>query len=569
MLSNSGHNEYGSYSGGTAGDQTGKEWQLIAWYNRPWKCILRYPDATVRSKMADLGIKAAQNDKIGYAQNRRLTYWNQLSSVGYDPSKITTACDSDCSAGVSANVKATGYILNISALKNVSASNTTSTLRSSLKNAGFTCLTDSKYLTSDNYLLAGDVLLYDGHHAAMCVGDGTLSSDEVDYTSALDEFIELAESKVGTDGTWSWSKSGLTKGQAWCAAFIDACAKQVGISGIVIAKSVYGAGSIVRQSVASGMGTFYKGPSQGGSATPQAGDLIQFRYTSVSGDQYEASHIGIVKQYVNNTIYTIQGNSGGGSNYESTVQLKNYSYNYNCISGYYRPNWSLVGSTSVTGGNLYDKYNTREDATLREVCYWNNSNTGPTTSSTNIKCSVIDYTTVLGSFFEGAIATTTYSAASSSSSSTDLSGVTNSTARTIISTMMGYGLNLAASVGICANIYHESSYNPAAKSSDGYGSVGLCQWTFSRKTAMIAYVGSNWASNVSGQLAYLWYELNTSYYKRVVLTPLQAVANTGSGARSAADTFVRKFEVPANVDKRSQERQATASTIWNQVVVQL
>jgi len=46
----------------------------------------------VRLKIAELGIKAALNNKIGYDQNQRGTYWTQLKKANYDPSKITTAC---------------------------------------------------------------------------------------------------------------------------------------------------------------------------------------------------------------------------------------------------------------------------------------------------------------------------------------------------------------------------------------------------------------------------------------------------------------------------------------------
>ena len=41
MISNSGSDENGKYSGGQAGDQTGKEWQIRSWYNRPWNYVLR------------------------------------------------------------------------------------------------------------------------------------------------------------------------------------------------------------------------------------------------------------------------------------------------------------------------------------------------------------------------------------------------------------------------------------------------------------------------------------------------------------------------------------------------
>lgn len=171
MISNSGKDERGRYIGGQAGDQTGAEWHIIPWYNRPWDCILRHPDAKVRKKIADLAIKAANNNKIGYDQNQRTTFWDQLKKVNYDPAKITTACEADCSAGVCSIIKAVGYLLGIKKLQSISIT-TTHYMRNMLKNAGFEVLTDKKYLTSDEYLLAGDILLNEQHHTATNVTDG-------------------------------------------------------------------------------------------------------------------------------------------------------------------------------------------------------------------------------------------------------------------------------------------------------------------------------------------------------------------------------------------------------------
>lgn len=172
MISNSGHDERGKYKGGKAGDQTGTEWAIINWYNRPWKCVLRHPNAKVREKIAELSEKAAKNDNIGYDQNERTTYWEQLKKVGYDPSKIKTPCEADCSAGVMANVKAAGYILQIEELKKVTITSTYY-MRNMLVNAGFDVLTASKYLTSANELLRGDILLNDGAHTAVNLTDGS------------------------------------------------------------------------------------------------------------------------------------------------------------------------------------------------------------------------------------------------------------------------------------------------------------------------------------------------------------------------------------------------------------
>lgn len=74
-------------------------------------------NSVVRAKIAELAVKAAKNDLVGYDQSQRDTYWQHLKASNYDPSQITVACEADCSAGVIANVRAVGYLLDIDALK--------------------------------------------------------------------------------------------------------------------------------------------------------------------------------------------------------------------------------------------------------------------------------------------------------------------------------------------------------------------------------------------------------------------------------------------------------------------
>ncbi|MBO7670964.1 MAG: peptidoglycan-binding protein [Oscillospiraceae bacterium] len=171
-ISNSGKDENGTYHGGKAGDQSGHEWELKAWYSRPWTVILRYPDINVGLLIARLGCAAALNNKIGYDQYQRTTYWKQLQAAGYDPSRITEPCEEDCTAGVTANVKAAGYLMNIPKLKDLPTSVYSGSMRATFVNAGFKALTASKYTGSPNYLLPGDILLYEGHHAATNVTYG-------------------------------------------------------------------------------------------------------------------------------------------------------------------------------------------------------------------------------------------------------------------------------------------------------------------------------------------------------------------------------------------------------------
>lgn len=176
-ISNCGKDENGRYIGGAAGDQTGKEWHVIPWYNRPWNCILRHPNAEVRKMIADMAKASANNNNIGYDQGQRLTYWEQLKNAGYKPENIKTKCEADCSSGVCSIVKAVGYRKNIKKLQDISIT-TTHYMRDMFKKAGFEVLTDSKYLTSDAYLLPGDILLNDKYHTATNLTKGSKAKVE-------------------------------------------------------------------------------------------------------------------------------------------------------------------------------------------------------------------------------------------------------------------------------------------------------------------------------------------------------------------------------------------------------
>ena len=200
-ISNSGSDENGRYKGGKAGDQTGNEWRIRDWYNRPWNCVLRHPLAEVRACIATLAVKAAENNHIGYDQNQRETYGQALKEAGWDPSKITKNVESDCSKGVIDNIKATGNILGIDELKKFDATYT-GNMRSAARYAGFQILTDSKYLNRDDYLLAGDILLNDTHHTCTVITNGQKSGKEsaTPYVATTEEYKMLPLLKKGSKG---------------------------------------------------------------------------------------------------------------------------------------------------------------------------------------------------------------------------------------------------------------------------------------------------------------------------------------------------------------------------------
>ena len=176
MISNCGHDEKGTYKGGTAGDQTGKEWTIIPWYNRPWYCVLRHPDPEVRKLLADFARAAALNENIGYDQWDRLTFLAELKVSDWNPANITNKCEADCSAGVNALTIAVGHVLNNSKLMEINPRLVTGEMRSGYKSAGFEVLTDKKYKTSDKYLIPGDILLNDARHTAINLDYGSESA---------------------------------------------------------------------------------------------------------------------------------------------------------------------------------------------------------------------------------------------------------------------------------------------------------------------------------------------------------------------------------------------------------
>lgn len=213
MISNCGHDERGKYSGGAAGDQTGTEWAVIKWYNRPWKCVLRHPDKKVQCMVAQMAEAAANNNLVGYDQSQRYTFWEQLKASNYDPAKITVPCEADCSSGMAAVVKAAGYRLGIQKLKDVSIYCYTGNLRAALKAAGFEVLTDSKYLISDAHLLEGDILLNDSCHTATNLTAGAKAAEPTTAAPSgveVDAKVDAAQSKdKDLAGTYKVTASAL------------------------------------------------------------------------------------------------------------------------------------------------------------------------------------------------------------------------------------------------------------------------------------------------------------------------------------------------------------------------
>lgn len=395
----------------------------------------------------------------------------------------------------------------------------------------------------------------------------TSTTSTVGSTNLAKTFVDEALKHVGEGASWTWA----TYGQAnieWCAAFISAVAKTVGI----LNKCIYntaGAGIFAREGIKLKYGTFNKGPGQGGSYLPTQGDLIMFRWSSTGwSDQYGCAHVGIVvsADASKDEVITVEGNTGTNNKNTSKVKKKSYSLKATSISGYFHPDWSLVGSVDPAklsvSSQLYTSATTREDMTVREIGYLDKQYQ-PSIKSSNIKLSVINYTGLLATVFK-LVAPSTIISSTNSNVGANTDKLTGN-CKIVVNYLMSKGLNAAAACGIAGNIYHESSFKTDAIGDYGT-SFGICQWHNERGTAMKRMAGSNWASNLTGQLDYLWYELTTSY-NQDTLIPLQGVTNNVTGCKTAADIFVRRFERPADPEGQTILRQATALSYFNQVIV--
>lgn len=170
--------ENGKLKGGAAGDQTGKEVCTRLWYDRPWSCVIRAKSDSIREKIAVAMEHACKNDLIGYDQNQRNTLWNKAKLGEYDPAKVYSKCETDCSALVCVCCAYAG--VNPSILFRSGNSLTTASLRSALISSGlFTCMTDTKYTKKDSYLLRGDILLCEGHHVAVALSNGSNANNYI------------------------------------------------------------------------------------------------------------------------------------------------------------------------------------------------------------------------------------------------------------------------------------------------------------------------------------------------------------------------------------------------------
>lgn len=91
--------ESGKLIGGQAGDQTGQEVAVEAWYrhDKGW-VVIRAKDAAVRERIAQCMEAACTNNNIGYDQSTSWDLYDKAKQYGWDCSKVNTPVETDCSS---------------------------------------------------------------------------------------------------------------------------------------------------------------------------------------------------------------------------------------------------------------------------------------------------------------------------------------------------------------------------------------------------------------------------------------------------------------------------------------
>ncbi|MBR3236961.1 MAG: hypothetical protein IKF99_15560 [Oscillospiraceae bacterium] len=158
--------ENGNAVGGKAGDQTLREVAIENYYNHPlgwW--VLRAKTAATANKLAKAMKAACANEHIGYDQSNRESLYAYAMKVGFDISKVTADCETDCSALVRVCLAYAGIMCGVF--------NTATMINIIMKTGKF-----DKLACDPNDLHTGDILVTkkQGHTVIVTSGKKAVSS---------------------------------------------------------------------------------------------------------------------------------------------------------------------------------------------------------------------------------------------------------------------------------------------------------------------------------------------------------------------------------------------------------
>lgn len=197
--------ENGKIAGGVVGNQNGKELNTCSVYassSKPWLFSVIPLNEAVRAEMNCQAKAGVANPYIGYDQYQRNTILIQAKKVGWDLSKITVACECDCSSFLAtvmicAVYKVLGQAAGDMVYNALYAGGNlpaTGNFKSKLASLGAYFITGSASYT------AGYGLIRDGH--AVCVVDSLVTAGKLSSGSTAAASSSLASSKYPCKG-WS------------------------------------------------------------------------------------------------------------------------------------------------------------------------------------------------------------------------------------------------------------------------------------------------------------------------------------------------------------------------------
>ncbi|WP_405354496.1 Ig-like domain-containing protein [Ruminococcus sp.] len=259
-------------------------------------------------------------------------------------------------------------------------------------------------------------------------------------TDKINNMITIAENELGylettyDDGSF-YSKYGDWYGYpngAWCAMFVSWCANQANISTNVIPKFA---------SCSEGRKWFVnKGLWKNkGEYEPKTGDLIFFN---------NCSHVGIVKKFYDDIVYTIEGNAADENGENYGVRERHYAITSSKITGYGIPDTEITSNFNGSANKKATAYMLPDSnsATVWEV--WENDDL-------EILCEENGYYLVMYPF----LSTGKFVSAYIKKDVANVSGI-------IPNTSECYNINKKAVCTTSASLYHNAS-DDALLSSNG------------------------------------------------------------------------------------------------------
>ena len=192
---------------GKPGDQTGKEVRIQEWYasGGAWDCVLRCKDEIDREKIAKNAEAGARNTHLGYSQTDRYSAYDSIKYNGFDYTKLEKDSNTDCSQMATTCASYAGYP--------IPRDTYTGNMKERYKSTGaFKTYTSKKYTTGYKKLIPGDILLREGHHAAMVINNiywlksvlkKSNSTGRTEDVKALQARLnEISDAKLKVDGVF-------------------------------------------------------------------------------------------------------------------------------------------------------------------------------------------------------------------------------------------------------------------------------------------------------------------------------------------------------------------------------